>query len=355
MLHKKSEKKIIAFFIIFTLGTMALQVNQFMGPVNAQSDNNWYVGKGVKPNTFYTYQIQSSDTNQGQPFVMTIYFKDYNATGKYWNVPTIVVDKGQVFNGTFHLSDLDMTALGSSQIPQAMAKYRGAYATSLDWLSAYVPKPGQSLGSAYWGKIGSIGGSQIAPAGTAKITTSAGTFDTTTILYHKGVDNNIYLNKDMPFPVKAQTYADVTTGTPPIQYAFELQAMGTGQPPIPKSHVEVPKPPLSLATPRGTYDIQLLWEPTVIKAGQDTKFGLLFSDTTSKNLVPNVGYEFKVTDQNNKVLTDLLNQPANDGTGTNTFKFPTPGLYHIGVFVQAASSIDMGMFVEGVTFDVIAS
>ncbi len=29
-----------------------------------------------------------------------------------------VVDQGQVFNGTFHLSDLDMTALGSLQFPQ---------------------------------------------------------------------------------------------------------------------------------------------------------------------------------------------------------------------------------------------
>ena len=38
MLNKKSEKKVIAFFLIFTLGTTALQVNHFMGPVYAQSD-----------------------------------------------------------------------------------------------------------------------------------------------------------------------------------------------------------------------------------------------------------------------------------------------------------------------------
>ena len=157
MLYKKSEKKIIAFFLIFTLATMALQTNHFLGTANAQSDA-WYVGKGVKPNTYYTYLIKNEDVNQGQPFVMSIYFKDYNATGKYWNAPTYVVDKGQVFNGTLHLSDLDMTALGSSQLPTEMAKYRGGYATSLDWLSAYVPKPGLSLSAAYWGKIGSIGG-----------------------------------------------------------------------------------------------------------------------------------------------------------------------------------------------------
>ena len=98
-----------------------------------------------------------------------------------WNAPTYVVYKGQVFNGTFHLSDLDMTALGSSQFSSEMAPYRGAYATSLDWLSAYVPKPGQSLSVHHWGKIGSIGGSEIKPSGSAKITTPAGTFDTTII------------------------------------------------------------------------------------------------------------------------------------------------------------------------------
>ena len=31
--------------------------------------------------------------------------------------PTFVVDQGKVINGTLHLSDLDLTALGSSPIP----------------------------------------------------------------------------------------------------------------------------------------------------------------------------------------------------------------------------------------------
>ncbi len=154
--------------------------------------------------------------------------------------------------------------------------------------------------SASWGKIGSIGGSEIKPSGSAKITTPAGAFDTTVISYHKGVDNNIYVNKDMPFPVKAVTFADVTTGNPPIQYAVELQSTGTGQPPTPKSQTQIPKPPLTLTTPRGSYHVQLLWEPAVIKAGQDTKFGVVLTDQNNQ-LVPNVSYEFKVTDKNNTV------------------------------------------------------
>ena len=152
---------------------------------------------------------------------MTIYFKNFNATGHYWDAPTFVVDRGNVINGTFHLSDLDLTALGSSIIPKEMLPYKGAYTSTLQWLSAFVPKPGQSLTAPYWGKIASIGGQAISPSGNQKITTPAGTFDTTTISWHKGRDNIIWINKDLPYPVKAETYADVTTGIPPIQYKFQ--------------------------------------------------------------------------------------------------------------------------------------
>ena len=353
MLKQNSQKKIIAFLLIFTIGTAALQINQFFGNVYAQS-NIWYVGKGVKPDSYYTYEIRNADVNQGQPFTMTLYFKDYNATGKYWNVPTYVVNNGQVVNGTLHLSDLDMTALGSSNVSSAMAPYRGGYATSLDWLSAFVPKPGQSLTSAYWGKIAAIGGQQIAPGGAAKVTTPAGTFDTTVITWHKGVDNNIYVAANMPFPIKAQTYADVTTGNPPIQYSYELQAAGTGQPPTPKSQLEVPKPPLTLRTETGAYTIQLLWEPTVIKAGQDTKFGLAITDS-SGNPALNSVYGLHITDQNNKIVGNVDNQNARDGTGQSTFKFPSPGPYNIQVTVQSATTAGSDLFVESATFGVVAS
>lgn len=198
-------------------------------------NNNWYVGKGAQENTYYTYNVQHYDTKQGRPFLMTIYFKEFNEREQYWVAPVFVIDQGKVINGTFHLSSLDLSVLGSSDIPDEMAPYRSAYSRSLHWLASFVPKPGQSLTAPYWGKIASIGGSAIAPSGSAKVQVPAGTFDTTVISWHKGVDNNIWINPNIPYPVKAETFADVTTGTPPIQYTFELQAVGQGQPPLPKS------------------------------------------------------------------------------------------------------------------------
>ena len=351
MNRKKTVNKITVFFLITMLGVSAMQVNQLIGMAFAQSEN-WYVGKGVKPDTYYTYEIKNTDTNQGQPFTMTIYFKEYNETGKYWIAPTFVVDQGKVINGTFHLSNLDLTALGSSPIPSEMGEYRSAYSTTLTWLAAFVPMPGQSLSSPSWGKIASIGGPEIKPGGNAKVTTSAGAFDTKIITYHKGVDSHIYINKDLPYPVKAETFADVTFGTAPIQYSYELKAIGSGEPPLPESQIEIPVPPLSLKTPRGTHVVQLLWEPVEIKAGNDTNFGIIFTDDKN-NIVERVTYGYKITGENNTVIDEFTNQRANEGTGQFAYKFDTPGDKALQITLETASGEDLGMFVESATFNLV--
>jgi hypothetical protein len=348
MNRKKTVDKITVFFLIGMLGASALQINQFVGMAFAQSDN-WYVGKGVKPDTYYTYEIKNADTNQGQPFTMTIYFKEYNETGKYWVAPTYVVDQGKVINGTLYLSNLDMTALGSSPIPPEMNKYRSSYSTSMTWLAAFVPQPGQSLSSPSWGKIASIGGPEIKPSGNAKVTTPAGTFDTTVISYKKGATSNIYINSNMPYPVKADTFADVTTGVAPIQYTYELKATGTGKPPLPETQVEIPVPPLNLKTPRGTYNIQLLWEPVEIRAGNNTNFGVVFTDDRN-NIVERITYGYTVMDANRTVIDEFTNQRADDGIGQFAYTFDTPGQKYLQIILESATGEDLGMFVESATF-----
>ncbi|HEY7079369.1 MAG TPA: hypothetical protein VH500_06685, partial [Nitrososphaeraceae archaeon] len=160
--------------IFFALSAMLvlptlLLAGDHIGIQKAHAANNWYVGIGAKPNTYYTYKVQNHDTKQSQPFTMTIYFKEFDKNKGYWIAPVYVVEPdGNVINGTFHLSDLDLTALGSSQVPTALRPYRGAYGDTLDWLASFVPKPGLSLTAPYWGKLAAIGGSAIAPSGAAK-------------------------------------------------------------------------------------------------------------------------------------------------------------------------------------------
>jgi hypothetical protein len=357
--ESNSKKKVFALTILSIAMSVAL-INTPISVIYPGSvygaDDNWYVGKGVKPNMYVTYKIQSHDTNQGQPFTMTTYFKEFNDTGHYWVAPVYVNDQGKIINGTFHLSDLDLTALGSSKIPPAMSPYRSAYTSSLEWLSAFVPKPGQSLSSPNWGKIAAIGGSPIGPGGQEKITVPAGTFDTKVISWHKGVDNKIWINKDMPYPIKAQTFADTTTTNPPIQYAFELVATGQGQPAVPKSVLEIPKSPLTLQTARGTYYIKLLWGPDPIKVGIATDFGLLFLDNSQTIVDKQVSYSFKVTDMNGTVIKDIHNQQALGGTGTQKdVKFEKPGPVDVTVRVEGVQGENMGDFVESADYNLYVS
>jgi hypothetical protein len=286
---------------------------------------------------------------------MTLYFKHFNRKGGYWIVPVYIIDdQGKVINGTFHFSALDLSVLGTSSIPSEMKPYRSAYTDSLQWLASFVPKPGQSLTASYWGKIASIGGSAIGPSGSARVKVPAGTYDTTVLSYHKGVDNHIWINKDLPYPIKAETYADVTTGNPPIQYAFNLQAVGQGQPPIPKSHMQAPKPPLILQTGRGTYYIQLLWEPKTIQLGNNTKFGIIFMDS-SKSIIKDVSYSFKVTDSNGNIIKDLKDQKALDGTSTQVLRFTKLGPINILISIDAVAGQTAGDFVENAEFHLSAT
>jgi hypothetical protein len=354
----KKNRLSFSFALVVVLIITAMMTKITMGSIGiknayAADDNNWFLGKGAKPNMYVTYKIYEHDTNEGQPFEMTIWFKQQDKTGN-WIAPVFVVDQGKVISGTFKLSALDLTALGTSILPKEMSPYRNAYANSLQWLASFVPKPGQSLSAAYWGKIAAIGGSAISPSGTAKVTLPAGTFDTNVITWHKGVDNHIWINKDLPYPVKAQTFADVTTGIAPIQYTFDLLAIGQGQPTTPKTQIEIPKPPLTLQTARGTYYIKLFWEPKLIKAANDTKFGILFMDN-SQSIIKDVSYSFVITDSNGTVLKDVKDQKALNGNGTQIVKFDKGGPVDVLVSVDAVSGGTNGDFVENAKFRLIVT
>ncbi len=336
--------------------TALLSISTFSGVNYAYAaDDKWYVGEGAKQDTYVTYRIQDLDTNNGAPFDMTIYFQKQDVSGD-WIAPVFVVDQGRVFNGTLKLGSLDMSVLAGSNIPNEIMPYINAYKDSLQWLSAYVPKPGQSLTAASWGKIASIGGSEIKPAGTEKITVQGGIFDTTKIIYHKSIDNTIWIANEFPFPVKAQTYADVTTGQPPVQYAFELLATGTGKPTTPASVMEVPTPPLEERTARGTYFVDLDWSPAEIQSGKDVSFQISFFDS-SHAAVQDVSYDFKVTDSHGNVLKDLKDQfaPSSPETQTVSFNDNSTGPATVVVNINAAGSRDPGPFVESAQFNIVAT
>ena len=59
---------------------------------------------------------------------------------------------------------------------------------------------------------------------------SSSSCDATLVTWHKGVDSNVWVVNGFPFPVKAETFADVTTPPAPIQVSqvWGLLETGTG-------------------------------------------------------------------------------------------------------------------------------
>jgi hypothetical protein len=324
------------------------------GNAYAQADDMWYPGEGVTEDMFVTYRIEEIDTNDAEPFELTMYFQEQNEDGD-WIVPTFVVDQGEVINGTWKLSD-EMTYLsGGSTVPPAMNDFVGGYSGSIHWIDSFTTKNDpKSLTASNWGRTGSIGGSDLKPAGQETIQVQAGTIDTTRLELTKGYTSKIWVQNEFPYPVKAEFFTDTTSGPPQTQFAFELLETGTGRPEMPAGAAEVPTPPLTGATGRGDYTITLDWEPASIEPGQTVLFTVSLADSTEFPL-ERANYNFVVTNSSGGIIAEFRNQNADAelGTGTHEVTFNSAGGMTATVTINSISGQGTGQFTESVDFRIV--
>lgn len=325
------------------------------------ADGNWYPGEGVKPDMYFKYRIQEHDTNDNRAFEMTLYFKE-QVDGD-WNVPAFVVDQGRVINGTLKLAANMQALSGGASIPQEMYTYISAYHGSLHYLDAFTTRSEPlSLTAPSWGQSASIGGSPVIPKGIENISfegapdvCQANSCDATLIQWHKGIDSKVWVVNEFPFPVKAETFADVTTGNAPIQFALELLDTGTGQPEVPGSVAEVPTPPLGpTATARGTYEIELDWDPAEIQPDGAVVFGVTMTDSTGFPL-ERVNYDLVIKDSGGNIVKEFKNQNAELGLATHEVTFNTTGRMTVTVTLHSISGTPAGggTFTETVDFSIV--
>lgn len=347
------SSRFLAFALVALLLVLGVSSVALSGSVYAQGDDLWYPGEGVKQDMFVKYRIQEELTNDRQPFELTLYFQE-QVDGD-WIVPAFVVDEGKVIEGTWRLTDSMGYLAGGSQVPAEMNDFIGGYSGSLHWLDSVTPKGAPlSLKQISWGKTGSIGGPEIKPAGQESVSVPAGTYDTTVILWHKSVDSKVWILNGFPFPIKAEAYADVTTGSPPIQFSFELLETGTGKPEAPISEEKIPTPPLSKKTGRGNYEIGIDWEPATIGPGTNVRFTVALKDDDGLPL-ERVNYDFTVKSSDGTIIQEFKNQNADAeiGTGTHEVKLDTAGPVTITVKINAVSGQTTGQFTESADFDVV--
>jgi hypothetical protein len=334
--------------LVFGVSSMAL------GSAYAQVDDLWYPGEGVKQDMYVKYKIQHLFTNDGREFELTLYFQEQQDGDLI--VPAFVVDQGRVMTGTFKLSDGMAYLAGGSQVPDDMQDYVGGYQSTLHWLDSFTTKSDpKSLKAASWGRLACIGCEEIKPRGEAKVTVPAGTYDTTIIGWHRGqVDNQIWILNGFPFPVKALTYADVTTGQPPVEVAYELLETGMGKPEPPTSAEIVPKPPLTKKTGTGAYQIGIDWEPPTIEPASPVRFTVTLTDSTGFPL-ERANYDFTIKNSEGIVIQEFKNQnaDADSGIGTHEVQIDSAGPVTVTVKINAISGQGTGQFTEKADFNVV--
>ncbi len=222
----------LSLIAILIFGTVPLQyaAAQFQaGGVSLPGDPSWFAGEGLKKGDFFSYSMCHVDYKECAEFEMDIWIKGDTKSGteEKWLTEVVVYDGNKIVKGEMELGKLAPEPSGGSD---SLGVYRGAFKSSLAWLSAFAngyDKTGQDgpkkFSAKSWGKIANIGGEQIIPTSIEKITVPAGTYDTVLVSWKTGgATSKVWVVDNFPFPIKANTYTHVSEGIPPPEYKFTL-------------------------------------------------------------------------------------------------------------------------------------
>ncbi len=191
-------------------------------------DGTWYTGEGLKHGDFFSYRMCHVDHDECSTFYLDLWIKGDIQVGTetQWLAKAVVYDGNKRIVGDLHLSKVATEPSGGSD---ELGPYRGAFKSSVGWLSSFATsevgsgKGPKEFRAISWGKIANIGGEQVAPQAIEVVTVPAGTWEAVIVGWRTGgYESKIWVVDDFPFPIRALTYTHVSEGIPPIEYEFEL-------------------------------------------------------------------------------------------------------------------------------------
>ena len=351
--------------VILILGSFLISpaTAQFQsGGVTLPGDPSWFAGEGLKQGDFFSYSMCHVDYKECAEFEMDMWIKGDKKTGTEdkWLVEVVVYDGNKIVKGEMELGKLAPEPSGGSD---SLGVYRGAFKSSIAWLSAFAngyDKSGQDgpkkFSAKSWGKIANIGGEQIIPTAIEKITVPAGTYDTVLVSWKTGgATSKVWVVDDFPFPIKAQTYTHVSEGIPPPEYRFTLLEYKENVQQSPFTKIESPEDIRSAMGCQQNYDLVSVKKPTknfdyqvhVFYGPEDPiegcemqwliKFISKYDDTEFLNQVK---FDLLVVDNNLKPLRsvaqdegrDFLYSPSGQAQIDMIVKEP-PGIAHYVIWV----------------------
>jgi len=212
---------------ILILGIFSLQSAsaQFQGG-GVDHPGSWYVGEGLKKGDQFSYNLCHVDYKECANFQMDFWVEGDLKVGTEtkWLVQVVVRDGNKIVKGNMELGKVAPEPSGGSQ---ELSVYRGAFKSSIVWLSAFAnaDEP-RKFNMPSWGKIANIGGEQIIPKLIEPngLTVTAGYYKEVIQIGWRtgGADSKVWIVDNFPFPIKASTWTHVSEGIPPQEYRFEL-------------------------------------------------------------------------------------------------------------------------------------
>jgi hypothetical protein len=337
------------------------------GGVN--KEGSWYVGEGLKKGDFFSYNVCHTYYKDCTPFQIDFWVEGDEQVGSetQWHLQVLVKESGKTIRGTINLGKIAAEPIGSTKnlIPHA-----AAFKSSFSWLSAYATgdindatgKGPKKFSMPSWGKIGNIGGEQIIPASEEKIAVPDGVFDTVRITWKTGGKvNNVWIVDNLPFPVKADTYAHVSSGVPPQEYRFELldfqrdvktnPIRDTGDSGGPDSSLNCPKPSNEFAqvsknTNTNTMIIDVKYSPKNPKQGCPMDMIIDFKRKVNQEEFENeVHYDVLVVKPTSSGIPDTLRSLAGEAK-RNAF-FTTSGQVRTAIDIKESGKTTYAILVKG--------
>ena len=300
---------VVSLLVVMIIGaSLPNAFAQFQsGGVNKPGD--WYVGEGLKIGDQFSYKLCYVDYKECAEFQIDFWISGEKKTGteEKWIAQTVIYDGNKIVKGEMELGKIAPEPTGGST---ELSVYRGAFKSSLAWLSAYATNsPGDAVKGPKkfsvpsWGKIGNIGGEQIIPTAIKTITVPEGTFETVVIQWKTGgYFNNVWIVDDFPFPIKASTWAHVAEGIPPQEYRFELLDYKQNVKTDPFSGIiSTPKTEVKAGCPQN-YNL-------VEKRGNTKQFTMIVEVKYGpQNPIPGCQIEWFINFKNKYDQTEFLNQ-----------------------------------------------
>ena len=294
-------------------------------------EGSWFAGEGLKKGDYFSYSMCHVDYKECVEFGMDIWIKGDIQVGTEtkWLSEVVVYDGNKVVKGEMEMGKIAPEPTGGTE---SLGVYRGAFKSSISWLSAFATSDGSSGGkgpkdfsAASWGKIGNIGGQQVVPMAIETVTVPAGTWETVQVGWKTGgAVSKVWIVDDFPFPIKAKTFTHVSEGIPPPEYVFSLLEYRENvlQSPfdnvIPTVDALIAKgcntnfeKEVSIKKPTNNFDYQIhiFYGPEDPVQGCEIQFLIKFiSKYDDTEFLNQVQYDFLVVDDNLKPLRSIAQE-----------------------------------------------